>query len=118
MDIEVINKILPQEQAIYLFYTIISAGFLFWVTSKIQSYIKNLMSLKQVTGSFRISKNNILRFPTSTGTIDGKLLSVDMKRVEIEFDEFIRTIPTNVFAEMTWDIVKAHTIELTLPDED
>jgi len=113
MDMNMFKEILPQDQAIYLFYTIISAGFIFWISSKIQSYIKSLISLNKVVGSFRISKNNILRFPTAIGTIDGKIIAIDRKRVELEFDEFIRTIPTNIFAEMTWDIVKANHDQMT-----
>ena len=102
MDIETMTKVLSQEQAMYLFYTIISAGFFFWISSKIQLYVKSLIALNKVTGSFRISKNNILRF----GSLDGKILAIDRHRVEIEFEEFIRTIPTYKVAEMTWDIVK------------
>jgi len=108
MNTEIVNEILPQDQAIYLLYTILSAGLIFWMTSKIQAFIKSIIAMNKVVGSFRISKNNILRFPTATGTIDGKILAIDRKRVEIEFDEFIRTIPTNLFAEMTWNIVKAN----------
>lgn len=85
MDITTFNQILPQDQAIYLFYTIISAGFVFWVVSRIQAYIKSIISLNKIVGSFRICKNNILRFPTSNGYIDGKLVSIDRKRVEIIF---------------------------------
>jgi hypothetical protein len=108
MNTEMVTQILPQEQAIYLLYTILLAGLIFWLTSKIQAYVKSLIALNKVVGSFRISKNNILRFSTSTGTIDGKILNIDRKRIEIEFDDFVRTIPTNLFAEMTWDIVKAN----------
>lgn len=115
MNVTDFQNILPQDQAIYLFYTIISAGFVFWLTSRIQAYIKSLISLNKVVGSFRIAKNNILRFPTATGTIDGKILAIDRKRVEIEFEDFIRTVPTYIFAEMTWDIVKADKEEINLP---
>jgi len=106
MDPKLITDIISEEQAIHFFYSIVAAGLVFWLTSMVHCYVKSIIAYNKVIGSARIAKNNILRFPTATGTIDGRLLNIDRKRVEVEFDDFIKTIPTKIFVDMEWNVVK------------
>jgi len=106
MDPKLLTDLISEEQAIHFFYSIVAAGFVFWVSALVHNYVKSIIAFKRVIGSARIAKNNILRFPTATGHIDGRILNIDIDRVEIEFHEFIRTIPTKNFVDMEWNVVK------------
>jgi len=111
MDPLLLTNLISEEKAIHFFYSLVAAGFVFWLTSILHNYIKSIIALRRVIGSARISKNNILRFPTTTGYIDGRILSIERDRVEIEFPEYVKTIPTKIFADMEWNVVKNTKIE-------
>jgi len=116
MDPNLILDIISEEQAVHLFYSIVAAGFVFWITAMVHNYVKSLIALRKVVGSARIAKNNVLRFPTATGSIDGRILNIERDRVEIEFPEYIKTIPTKVFADMEWNVVKNKKIDMMSDD--
>jgi len=92
--------------AFCVFITILAAIIAAYIGALLHNFVKSIVAFNMVSGSFRISKGAVLRFGTATGTIDGMLIEMDRKRVEIEFDDSIKSIPTPKFAEMDWDVVK------------
>ncbi len=106
-QVNTIQEIIIHPITKQLFLGLVSSGIFFYIMQLVHNYINTLIALKTITGSFRISKNDRLRFTTSTGFKDGCLIDIDRKRVEIEFPETIMSIPTIKFVNMSWDVVKS-----------
>lgn len=101
-----IQNLLTAGVMIKFFLTVLSLAITIYFGFVLDRLVKSFAYLRVVSGSFRISKGVILRFGTATGTKDGMLMEMDRKRVEIEFDGSILSIPTSKFADMEWDVVK------------
>lgn len=101
-----IQMLLTNEALIKLFITILAAIVTAYIGALVHNFVKSIVAFNIVSGSFRISKGVILRFETPTGAIDGMLVGMDRKRVEVEFDGSIESIPTSKFAGMDWNVVK------------
>lgn len=101
-----IAALITNAAMIKFFITILALAITLYIGALIQVFVKSIVAFNTVSGSFRISKGAVLRFGTATGTIDGMLIEMDRKRVEIEFDDSVKSIPTSTFAGMEWNVVK------------
>lgn len=101
-----VAALLTNELMIKFFITILALAITLYIGALLQAFVKSIVAFRAVSGSFRISKGAVLRFGTATGTIDGMLIEMDRKRVEVEFDDTIQSIPTATFAGMSWNVVK------------
>ena len=111
MTEQIIHDFMINPVTKQLFWGLVSAGIFFYIMMIMHNYICTIIALRCVTSSFRISKNCKMRFRSHTNNEskydDGILIEIDRRRVVIEFEETIMSIPTTKFVKMDWNIVKS-----------
>lgn len=95
--------------------SLLLAMLVIYIVMLIREFLVGLQAWRGFKHSLNLSLGTVVRMPTSTGYVDGKIIRANRKRIVIEMDDTIKFVPTKTFMERDWDIVKKKNGDGTKP---
>ena len=89
-----------------LVYTLLQLLLVAYFVMFLRNRIINELAWRQFKGSLVIGINTRVRLSTSSGHVDGKIISASRTSIKVETKDAIVYIPTKTFSSTSWVVLK------------